>query len=156
MANEKDVRDAAGNVIGTAKAQVVRDPFGNVIGEVGPPEPEPGPSAQERIEQGLVQASIETQNKIILMMEQMARDARTARTAQDKASQWDFKGQREAGTKKADLLAKFDKDMDEINKLRRNVMPDDQGRQFLKEADRFIRNLRRHFTEEPTFALNRF
>jgi hypothetical protein len=158
MADEKIVKDpVTGKVIGSAdRAQVVRDPFGKIIGEVGPPPPEPGPSVEERITQGLIQHSIDAQNKIGSILEQMTADARTARTIADKASQWDWKGQREAGKKRAELRAKFEKAAVEINLLRNNVGYDPGAAEFKKDLDRYMKNLRRHFNDEGPFHLNRF
>jgi hypothetical protein len=154
---EKIVRDAAGNVIGKAdRAQVVRDKFGKVIGEVGPPEPEPGPSIADRITQGLIQGGIDAQNKIGSILELMTADARTARTITDKASQWDWKGQREAGKKKAELLAKFEKAAGEINLLRNDIGYEPGTAEFKKDLDRYIKNLRQHFNDEGPFHPNRF
>ena len=158
MADEKIVKDpVTGKVIGSAdRAQVVRDKFGKVIGEVGPPEPEPGPSVEERITQGLIQHGIDAQNKIGSILEQMTAEARTARTIADKASQWDWKGQREAGKKKAELLAKFEKAAAEINLLRKDIGYEPGTAEFKKDLDRYMRNLRRHFNDEEPFHLNRF
>lgn len=157
MADEKKVvKDAAGKVIGEAKAQIVRDKFGKVIGEVGPPEPEPGPSAEERITQGLIQHGIDAQNKIGSILEQMTADAKTARAIADKASQWDWKAQREAGKKRVELRAKFEKAAEEINLMKKDIGYEPGTAEFKKDLDRYMRNLRRHFNDEEPYHLNRF
>jgi len=158
MANEKDVKDAAGNVIGTAKAQVVRDPDGKVIGEVGPPEPEPGPSAEERIAQGLEQNITDAKLKMVSIIDgSMTEDAKKARALWDKASQWSVAKRLEATEKRAELHAKFLKTKAELRELR-NAAQGQGGfsTPFFKTIDAQLRHLERHFTEEAPFDLHRF
>jgi len=152
MANEKDVRDAAGNVIGSVKAQVVRDKFGVIIGEVGPPAPEPGESAQDRITRGLEENYVKAEDEMSGIIETMTGYAKAVRALRDKTSQWDFKNRREMKAKEAEFKTKFERDKERFLKLRVKV----QGRPFLKHADDFVRNLDRHFKDEEPFHLNRF
>jgi len=152
MANEKDARDAAGNLIGTVKAQVVRDPFGTIIGEVGPaPEP-PGESAEDRIARGLEENCLKAEDEMTGIIETMIGHAKAVRALRDKTSQWDFKSRRLMKVKEAELKTKFEQDKERLLKLRLKV----QGRPFLKHADEFVRNLDRHFKDEEPFVLNRF
>jgi len=159
MANEKDVKDAAGNVIGTAKAQVVRDPDGKVIGEVGPPEPESGPSAEERITQGLEQKITDAKLKMVSIIDgSMTEDAKKAQALWDKASQWSVAKRLEATEKRAELHAKFLKTKaGELNELR-NAAQGQGGfsTPFFKTIDAHLKHLERHFTEEAPFDLHRF
>jgi hypothetical protein len=158
MANEKDVRDAAGNLIGKVKADVVRDPFGNVIGEVGPPEPEPGPSAEERIAQGLEQKITDAKLKMVSIIDgPMTENAKMAQALWDKASQWSVAKRLEATEKRAELHAKFLKTKAELNELRNAAQSlGGLSTPFFKTIDAHLKHLERHFTEEAPFDLHRF
>jgi len=154
MADEKIVKDPmTGKVIGSAdRAQVVRDKFGKIIGEVGPPEPEPGETPEEKISRGLEENAVKAEDEMTGIIETMTRHAQAIRALKDKTSQWDFKKRREANSKEAELKAKFEADKQQLIKLRLKV----QGRPFLKEADEFIFNLERHLKDKEPFNPHRF
>jgi hypothetical protein len=143
MANEKDVRDAAGNVIGTAKAQVVRDKFGEIIGEVGPPEPEPGPSAEELIMQGFQQRVTDAENGIAAIAEDLAGHGNAAKLILDRIKLRDlnFKVLREEKAKVAALRAKMSDGKKQIEALRKVAGQYDQKTPFLRDLDDFLADL---------------
>jgi hypothetical protein len=157
MANEKDVRDAAGNLIGSVKAQVVRDKFGVIIGEVGPPAPEPGESAQDRITRGLRQKSIDAEEAIAGIAEVMSEHAKAARVLIDKTSQWGFRDKRKMEVKVAELRAKFDEGEKQIQKLRSDAAREGTtNTPFIKSLDAHLALMKRHFKTDENPHLNRF
>ena len=143
------------------KKQIVKDRFGKVLGTVEEPEPEPGPSAAERITQGFEQKRIDAQLGMISFIDgPMTRDAQEAQKLLDKVSQWSLKERVEAKRKRAELFAKFEAAQapgGELFELRKDAMTGktDQYQPFSKTVDEHLKHLKRHFTEEAPFDLHR-
>lgn len=143
MANERDVKNAVD--------QTVRDRDGHVIGTVGPPEPEPGPSAQELIRQGLEQKITDAEKAIEPIAEVIAGYGNQARLILDRMKLRDlgFKSGREEKAKVAALKAKCDEGRKQIHELRKTAGTYDHHTPFLNDLDAFLEDLDRHFGLVP-------
>ena len=150
------VKDAAGNMIGEVKAQVVRDRMGHIIGEVGPAPEAPGPGARELIQQGLEKQVTDAEKAMVPIIETMTAHARAVRTLKDRVSQFDFKARQEAKVKAEELKAKYEEGEKQLHELRKKAGMYSQHTPFLKDVDAHLVNMKRHFTEEIPFVLNRF
>lgn len=137
-----------------SKGRPVYNKDGELVGRIGEDPKVEEPTALELINKGFKDKELAIEAAMLPVVEKMTVHAKAVRRLYDTTSQWNIHARIEAIKKAAELKQKFEDGKKELAELR-NSLTFGRDNEHSKTVDEFVKNLERHFTEEP-FILGRF